>query len=135
MSGGGGLAALVVALSALTAGCGGGAGSLDRVPEGPWGGEHVSLVVGATGAAVMLDCAHGEITVPLRLGPEGGFRLPGFYVRDVGPMLDPENRQPATWSGSSDGARLTLSFTLENGDSDGPFTAFPGRPPLVQACR
>jgi hypothetical protein len=125
----------LLALGALAAACGGSAGRLDRVPEGPWGGEHVSLVVRATGAEVDLDCAHGEITVPLRLGPDGRFSLPGYYVRDVGPTFDPENREPATYFGSSDGRRLTLSFALENGDSDGPFTAFPGGPLLVQQCR
>jgi hypothetical protein len=95
----------------------------------------VSLLVRATGALVDLDCAHGEITVPLRLEPDGGFRLPGYYVRDVGPTFDPENRQPATYFGSSEGTRLTLSFSLQNGESDGPFTAFPGGPPSVEQCR
>ena len=125
----------LLGLVALVAACGAGPGNLDRVPEGPWGGEHVSLVVRATGAEVDLDCAHGEITVPLRLGPDGRFSLPGYYVRVVGPPFGPENRQPATYFGSSDGRRLTLSFTLENGDSDGPFTAFPGGPALVRECR
>jgi hypothetical protein len=109
---------------------------VDRVPEGPWGGEHVALVVHATGAVVDLDCAHGEITVPLRLEGDGGFRLPGYFVRDVGPTLDPEVRRPATYSGSSDGRRLTLSFSLDDdGSGDGPFTAFPGAPALLQECR
>ena len=125
----------LLALGALAAACGGGSRELDRVPEGPWGGEHVSLVVGPAGATVALDCAHGEITVPLRLEPDGRFSLPGYFVRDEGPTFDPENRRPATYFGSSDGRSLTLSFILEDGDSDGPFTAFPGGPALVQACR
>jgi len=128
-------AAMLVALGALAAACGGGSGGMDRVPEGPWGGEHVSLVVGPAGAAVQFDCAHGEITVPLRLEPDGRFSLPGYYVRDVGPTHDPEDRRPATYFGSSDGASLTLSFTLDDGEADGPFTAFPGAPPVVQLCR
>jgi hypothetical protein len=125
----------LLVLSALAAACGGGPGNLDRVPEGPWGGEHVSLLVHATGAAVDLDCARGEITVPLRLERDGTFRLPGYYVREVGPMFDPENRRPVTWSGTSDGQRLTLSFTFEDGSGDGPFTAFAGGPALVEECR
>jgi hypothetical protein len=125
----------LLVLPALAAACGGEPGRLARVPEGPWGGEHVSLVVRATGAAVGLDCAHGEITVPLRLEPDGTFRLPGYYVRQAGPMLDPENRRPVTWSGSSDGQRLTLSFAFEDGTGDGPFTAFAGGPPSVEECR
>jgi hypothetical protein len=125
----------LVALSALAAACGGGPG-LDRVPEGPWGGEHVALLVAAEGAVVDLDCGHGEITAPLRLDAEGGFDLPGYHVRDVGPVEDPENRRPAMYSGTYDGRRLTLSFRiLDGGEADGPFTAFLGAPAQLQECR
>jgi len=119
---------------ALAGACGGGSG-LGRVPEGPWGGEHVSLDVRSIGAGVGLDCAHGEITAPLRLEPDGTFDLPGYYVRDVGPSFDPERRLPARYSGRSDGQKLTLSFVLEDGSGEGPFTAFLGAESVVQACR
>ena|SRR5687768_13362630 len=125
-------------LAAACAACGAATdpGALDRVPEGPWGGEHLSLLVHAAGAAVDLDCARGEITVSLRLQPDGAFRLPGYYVREVGPQLEVENRQPVTWSGTSDGQRLTLSFTFDDGSGgEGPFTAFAGAPAAVQQCR
>ena len=126
---------MLLALSALAAACGGGP-ALERVPEGPWGGEHVALLVVAEGAVVELDCAHGEITAPLRLDAEGGFDLPGYHVRDVGPVSDPENRRSAIYSGTYDGRRLTLSFTvLEDGEAGGPFTAFPGAPAQLQECR
>jgi len=119
----------------LAVACGGSA-AVDRVPEGPWGGEHVALLVGPAGATVDLDCAHGEITVPLRLDEDGRFTLPGYYVRDVGPAEDPENRRPATYTGGSDGRSVTLSFTLlDAGETDGPFTAFAGAPAQVQECR
>lgn len=125
----------LLALSALAAACGRGPG-LERVPEGAWGGEHVALLVAAEGAVVELDCAHGEITAPLRLDAEGGFDLPGYHVRDVGPAAEPEDRRPATYSGTYDGRRLTLSFRLIEGDeADGPFTAFPGAPAQLQECR
>jgi len=122
--------------SAVAAACGGGPGALDRVPEGPWGGEHVALFVRGTGAAVDLDCAHGEITVPFRLDADGSFRLPGYYVRDVGPTLEPENRLTASYFGRFDGRAITLSFALlEDGLADGPFTAFPGAPAQLEECR
>lgn len=125
----------LLTMSAVAAACGG-PGGLDRVPEGPWGGEHVALVVRATGAAVDLDCAHGEITVPLRLEPDGSFRFPGYYVRDVGPAMEPENRRPAAYFGSFDGRRLALSFTLlDDGFTEGPFMAFPGGQAELQQCR
>jgi hypothetical protein len=119
---------------ALALACGGSV--MDRVPEGTWGGEHVGLLVGPAGAAVDLDCAHGEITAPLRLDSDGRFSLPGYYVRDIGPADVPEVRRPATYSGGSDGRSLTLSFAIvEGGESGGPFTAFPGAPAQVQECR
>ena len=126
----------MLALSCVLALACSGGGPADRVPEGPWGGEHVGLLVGPAGAAVDLDCAHGEITAPLRLDEDGRFALPGYYVRDVGPAEDPENRRPATYAGRSDGRSVTLSFTLlDGGETAGPFTAFPGAPAQVQECR
>ena len=120
----------------MAAACGGSAGGPDRVPEGPWGGEHVALVVRGSGADVDLDCAHGAITVPLRLEPDGSFRLPGYYVRDVGPALDPESRLPAAYFGRFDGREITLSFTLvDDGSGAGPFTALPGAPAELEECR
>ena len=125
-------ALLVVPFLALACG----PSAVDRVPEGSWGGEHVGLLVGPAGAAIDLDCAHGQITAPMRLDPDGAFSLPGYYVRDVGPAEPSEDRRPATYSGRSDGRSLTVSFTLlEEGGSGGPFTAFPGVPPQLQECR
>jgi hypothetical protein len=113
-----------------------GESATDRVPEGSWGGEHVGLLVGPAGAAVDLDCAHGEITAPMRLDPDGGFSLPGYYVRDIGPAEVPEDRPAATYSGRYDGRRLTLSFVVAGtGESGGPFTAFAGAPAQLQECR
>jgi hypothetical protein len=120
---------------ALTAACGGSNGGLGRVPEGDWGGEHLALRVHATGASVDLDCAHGEITVPLRLEGDGSFRLPGYFVRDAGPSFDPELRRPATYFGGYDGQRLTLSFTLDDGGGAGPFTAVLGGTAQLTECR
>jgi hypothetical protein len=121
--------------SAFAAACGGGPEGLGHVPEGRWGGEGIALEVRASGAVVELDCAHGEITVPLRMGADGSFSLPGYYVRDVGPGLDPEVRRPANYSGRYDGLRLDLSFALETGEAAGPFTAVPDAPAHVQRCR
>jgi hypothetical protein len=127
---------MLLMVSALAAGCGGDSGDLGRVPLGPWGGEHVALVVRTSGALVSLDCAHGEITVPLRLEPDGRFQLPGYYVTDVGPMLEPENRRPASYFGRFDGRELTLSFTvIEDGFTAGPFSASPGVQAGLQQCR
>jgi hypothetical protein len=126
-------AGLLLTLFALAA-CSGASGG--RVPEGPWGGEHVGLVVSSSGATVLLDCAHGEITVPLRLEPDGGYSLPGYYVRDVGPPTGVENRRPATYFGRFDGRQLTLSVTLvEDAFTQGPFVALPGGQAVVEQCR
>lgn len=130
---GAGLSPVLVA--ALLAACGGSGGGLRSLPEGAWGGEHIGLSVRATGAAVELDCAHGEITVPLRVGADGAFRFPGYYVRDVGPAFDPEQRRPTTYFGGSAGPRLDLSFTLDTGETAGPFTATLGGTAEVVKCR
>ena len=125
----------LLVLTVLAAACGAGSGGTS-VPEGAWGGEHVGLDVRAAGTGVLLDCAHGEITVPLRLDSDGSFSLPGYYIRDVGPAHPTVTGRPATYFGSSDGHRLRLSFTLlDDGQTEGPFTAVLGAPAEVQRCR
>lgn len=129
------------ALSALlcSLACGGPTGRtrLDRVPEGPWGGDHVALAVAAEEAQVEFDCAHGRIDGPLALDGDGRFRQGGTFVQEHGgPVTEgPEDRQPAVYSGVSDGRRLIFFLTLtDQAQTLGPFTVLYGAPPRLFKC-
>lgn len=107
-----------------------------RVPEGAWGGRDASLQVGATGAEVELNCAHGAIEEPLVLDESGAFRARGYWVREGGPTLpDPEDRRPAVYSGSLEGPTLTLRVSVEDPKREqGPFTLVLGEPARLNKC-
>jgi catechol 2,3-dioxygenase-like lactoylglutathione lyase family enzyme len=81
------------------------ASRLDRVPNGAWGGEHVSLSVEDIGAAIEFDCAHGRL------------------VREGGPARkdQKEEARPARYKGETDGRRMTLEIVFEGGESGGTF--------------
>lgn len=133
-------APVAVLLLALVKACGEGPVSsrLDRVPLGPWGGDHVSLAVETSGAAVEFDCAHGTLDAPLRLDREGRFSVPGVFVREHGGPVhqnETEDKRPAVYRGETDGQRLTFVVALtDTQETLGPFTAFFRRPPRVFKC-
>lgn len=122
------IAMLLIAVLALSA-------KGDRVPEGAWGGSGASLQVGAKGAEVELNCAHGGIEEPLTLDESGAFRARGYWVREGGPSMDPEDRRPAVYSGSLEGRTLTLRVSVEDPKRElGPFTLVLGEPARLSKC-
>jgi len=125
MRAGNAIARLALASALTTAGASACSDTVpDRAPEGRWGGDHVSLVVSEAGATVELDCAHGTMDEPVRLDREGRFDVDGRYVREGGPVFegDAADEEPAHFSGSVDGRRMTLRIALEDGTDIGPFT-------------
>src|SRR5262245_60901609 len=110
--------AAAAALALLAAACGD--DDVATVPQGDYAGDSVFVRVHGSGAELAFNCAHGEITSPLRLDAEGRFELPGYFVIDVGPTpIDPV-RPPATYRGRYDGHGLTFSLSTQATEA-GPF--------------
>src|SRR5260370_26344700 len=87
-----------------------------RLTQGSWGGQHITMDVGESSAAIEFDCANGQISGPLTIDRRGRFDLKGTFTREHGgPIRDDEksNRQPARYSGWTDGRRMTLTVTTE----------------------
>ena len=87
------------------------------LPAGSWGGEHISLEVSDKGAELELDCAHGQITHPIKLDKNHVFDVAGTFTPEHGgPIRRDENTQPATarYSGHIDGDSMSLKVTLSN---------------------
>lgn len=61
----------------------------ELIPTGTWGGDHIRLVVSATGATIEYDCAHGTIDEQLLLKEDGSFEAIGVNVFDRGGLLQP----------------------------------------------
>jgi hypothetical protein len=110
-----------------------------RVAEGLWGGARLRLSVTGEGAQLEFDCAHGAISVPLRIDAGGRFDLPGTYTREgPGPIRIgrvPAAR-PARYAGRVEGARMTLSVRLEGADKPlGEYTLKRGAEGRIVKCR
>jgi len=99
-----------------------------HISTGVWGGQHISMQVGAKSATIEYDCANGVIDGPLVVDAEGKFNLRGkHHVQHGGPIRADESSegQPATYTGSIKGDEMTLTvklgdhepqeFTLEKG--------------------
>jgi hypothetical protein len=82
---------------------------------GEWGGDRANLTVDAKGARIEMDCAHGAITVPLKLDKAGRFTAKGMFARDhPGPdhINAPDPRRAATYAGTVSGSALTLMIRV-----------------------
>jgi hypothetical protein len=101
---------------------------MQLISKGLWGGQHISMQVGAKSATIEYDCATGVIDGPLLVDAVGEFDLRGTHRTERGgPIRADESSkgQPATYTGSIQGNKMTLTlkvgdlepetFTLEKG--------------------
>lgn len=108
------------------------------IPPSEWGGQHIGLVVLTGGATIEYDCASGTIDEPITVGAGGGFSAMGTHTRGHG---GPErigeipDRNPARYTGSTDGKSMTLNVRLTDDNQDlGTFTLTRGAVPAVLKC-
>ena len=90
-----------------------------RVLTGQWGGEHVVLTMSKTATHVELDCAHGDLSSPIRTDPQRRFTIAGTFVRERGGPVRrdaPLDRHAATYEGSVRANTMTLTIRLKDSD-------------------
>jgi hypothetical protein len=98
-----------------------GATDMQRIPTGRWGGEHISIDVGAKSATIEYDCAHGVIEGPLVVDRNGRFNLRGTHTPERGGPIraDEQARSvPAIYVGSITGNTMTLTLKLEGAEDE-----------------
>ena len=103
-----------------------------------WGGNHIQIDVRGDIAKVEFDCAHGEISKPVKTDSEGNFDLPGTFVSEGGGPTRAD-REPAARSvkyrGKIVGDTMTLSITFsDNNESAGSFTLKRGKQGRIRKC-
>ena len=110
---------------------------MQRIPTGSWGGQHISINVGAKSATIEYDCATGVIDGPLLVDADGRFNLRGKHRMERGGPVRADEQpsdQPATYTGTIKGNTMTL--TLKVGDSDEEtFTLEKGKPGELVKCK
>lgn len=105
---------------------------------GPWGGEHIALLVNDTGSTVEYDCATGSIAGPIRPRQDGRFENIGTHIRGHGgPVRQDEvaDAHPASYSGQIRGRIMTLTVReTDSGTEVGTFKLERGVTARVFKC-
>jgi hypothetical protein len=110
---------------------------MQRIATGVWGGEHISIKVGAKSATIEYDCAHGVINGPLVVDSNGHFNLRGMHSMERGgPVRADDNpkQHPATYTGSIKGNTMTLNLKLDDSDVE-TFTLEKGKAGELFKCK
>lgn len=111
--------------------------TMQRIPTGVWGGQHINIEVGEKSAQIEYDCASGVIDGPLVVDGNGRFNLRGTHKMERGGPTrqnDEVKSQPANYTGAIKGNTMTL--TLKLGDSDvETFTLEKGKPGDLFKCK
>jgi hypothetical protein len=111
-------------------------GKSDGAAAGTWGGTGVRLEVGAGGAEVEFDCAHGTLG-RLALDAGGGFDVAGTFTRERGgPVRSDEEPEklPARYSGKVEGDRMTLRVAAEGIEETLTYTLTRGNAGRLRKC-
>jgi hypothetical protein len=103
---------------------------------GGWGGNHIGLVLDASGGRIEYDCAAGTIG-PIVPNAAGRFSAVGTHTPGTGGP-EAEGHVPPTYtaqfSGTLSGDRMTLEARVQNGVSLGPFELRRGEEPGIFRC-
>lgn len=110
-----------------------------RLPAGPWGGEHLLMLVADSAAALEFDCAAGRIPGPLLVEEGGRFTWAGTFTPGLGGPVREDHAPrvlPATYAGRTDGTRMTLELRLPDSAGIAPqsFDLVRGRDARVFKC-
>jgi hypothetical protein len=84
---------------------------------GTWGGQGLTMTVGAASSTLSFDCGHGTIDQPFVASPTGSFDLVGTYVHESGGPIRPGPSvvHPAHYTGTVNGK--TMEFTATETDT------------------
>jgi len=109
-----------------------------RMTKGTWGGNHILMEVTDEGAQVDFDCAHGNISEPLKVDTQGKFSAKGTYVRERGGPIRigrEEKGESVIYSGTTDGKTATVTVTSSvNDEVIGTFTLTLGKGSRLTKC-
>lgn len=122
----------------VAAGCSNPTTVAGPLSPGPWGGEHITLLVREDGASAELDCAAGQVNERLVADEEGRVTAVGTFTPGTGGPVH-EDRPPPTYTaryeGVLEGGTLTLRIVVPDLDQVvGPFTLRHGEEGRLLRC-
>ena len=106
--------------------------------RGQWGGADISMTIADDGTQIEFGCAHGHIDEQINPDSEGRFSVKGTYAREHGGPLrndETQDQQRATYKGTVNGEKMSLSVSLIEGNVDvGTFALERGKSGRVHKC-
>jgi hypothetical protein len=105
--------------------------------SGQWGGPHISLLLEGGLGTIEYDCASGTIDTVISPAPDGKFTASGTHrPGQGGPVRVGQifTSHRATYAGTVEEDRMTLSGRLEDGTVLGPFTLTRGSQGELLRC-
>ena len=128
---------VLLVLSLLLVSAGAKTQKMRRIATGVWGGEHISMKVGAKSATIEYDCANGRIDGPLVVDSSRHFSLRGTHKMERGGPVrlgDEPKPIPATYTGSIKGNTMKLTLKLADAE-DETFTLEKGKTGELFKCK
>jgi hypothetical protein len=105
---------------------------------GTWGGDHLVMVLTATGGTTEYDCAVGRVSSDWSVTPDGIFTATGRHIPGHGgPIRIDEDTtgRPARYQGSIRGRTMTLTVVLtDSAQVVGTYSLTKGRSGSVFKC-
>ncbi len=124
----------IMMLAAALSGC----ATAPADPIGEWGGDHISMIIGESGAEIESDCAHGRIDGAFTVGADGVFDLAGVWSPEHGGPVrqdEAERNFAARYSGKISGAAMALSIAALSPPAEpGSFALQKNRAPNLLKC-
>jgi hypothetical protein len=104
---------------------------------GTWGGQNLTITVGAASAILSYPCARGTIDQPFITDSKGHFDLVGTHVPESpGPVREGDlPTHPARYTGTVDGKTMTFTVTqTDTGQTLGTFLLTLGVAASLHRC-
>jgi hypothetical protein len=104
---------------------------------GTWGGQQVTITIGAASAIISYPCAYGTIDQPFVADTKGNFDLVGTHVPESPGPIHPGDPvvHPARYTGTVDGKTMTFTVTeTDIGEKLGPFVLTLGVASRIFRC-
>lgn len=111
---------------------------INELPDGSWGGEHISLSKTTEGIKLELDCAHASFSSPIVMNADNCFEVTGSYYKENGGPERPGaplKGHAALLNGCVVQSSMKLTITLTDlKKSAGAYTLVNGATPRITKC-
>lgn len=108
------------------------------VKAGQWGGQHIAMIVAASGTSIEFDCGQATVSGEIETDRDGAFSATGTFLQERPGPVTPEGppRRPMRLTGTVKGDDMQVRVVLTDQNEDvGTFALSFGNAPRLTKCR